>query len=146
MDEAGRGAIGQLGEYGYTPPRERSVGEIVKDILANVQEIIRSEVRLAKSEIRDESKKAMEAGLMLGTGAVLGLYGTGFLLAAAVAALALVMPWWGAALIVGFALALAGALALGIGVARWKQVHPAPAKTISDVKENVEWLKRQTKS
>ena len=146
MDEAGKRAGGQLGEYGYVPPRERPVSEIVRDILGNVQEIIRSEVRLAKTEIRDESKKAMEAGLMLGTGAVLGLYGAGFLLAAAVAALSLVMPWWGAALLVGFVLALAGAVALGIGVARWKQVHPAPEKTISDVKENVEWLKRQTRS
>lgn len=146
MDEAGRRAAGQLGEYGYEPPRERSVSEMVKAILANLQEIIRSELRLAKAEIREESKTVLNAGLMLGVGAVVGLFGAGFLLAAATAALALVMPWWAGALLVGVVLALAGAITVGMGVARWKRLHPAAEKAIGDLKENVEWLKRQTRS
>jgi len=133
-----------LGEYGYET-QDRSAGEIVKDIVANAQGIIRSEVKLAKTELREQAQKALNAGTMLGVGAVVGLYGLGFLLAAAVAALALVVPWWVAALIVGGVLAIASGALVSVGLGRWKQVH-APEKTIADVKENVEWLKRQTKS
>jgi uncharacterized membrane protein YqjE len=144
MDDAAKRATGQLSDYGYAS-RDRSAGEIVKDIVNNAQEIIRSEVRLAKAEIREESRKAIQAGIALGAGVVLGLFGLGFLLAAITAVLALAMPWWGAALIVGGLLAIAGGVGMAVGIERWKKVHPTPEKTIADVKENVEWLKRQTK-
>lgn len=142
MSDTARRATGQLGEYGYT---DRSAGDIVQSIVSNAQEIIRAEVRLAKAEVREEARKALQAGTALGTGAVLALYGLGFILAAAAAALALVMPWWAAALIVGVVLAIAGGIGIGAGIARWKTVH-APEKTIAEVKENVEWLKQQTRS
>lgn len=145
MNESAKNATGQLGEYSYAS-RERSAGEIVKEIVGNAQDIIRSEVRLAKAEIREESKKAISAGTMLAVGGVVALYGIGFLLAAATALLALVMPWWGAALIVGGVLAVGGAIATSAGLTRFKKVNATPDKTIADVKENVEWLKRQTKS
>ena len=145
MDDAGKRATGQLGEYGYGA-RERSAGDIVKEIVANAQDIIRSEVRLAKAEIREESSKAISASTALGTGAVLALYGLGFLLAGLTAALALVMPWWAAALIVGAVLAIGGAIGISAGLKRWKAVHATPDRAIADVKENAEWLKRQLKS
>lgn len=145
MDNPAKTAAGQLSEYGYTA-RERPPGEIVKEIIANAQDIIRSEVRLAKAEIREESRKAIQAGTALGAGAVCALYGAGFLLAALAALLALAMPWWAAALIVGGLLAIGGGIAVSVGIERFKHVSPTPGKTIADVKENVEWLKRQTKS
>ncbi len=144
MSDAAKRASGQLGEYGFET-RDRSAGEIVKDIIANAQGIIRSEVKLAKTEIREEAQKAVNAGAMLGVGAVAGLYALGLLLAAAVAAIALIMPWWAAALIVGGVLATTSGALISLGLGRWKQVR-APEKTMADVKENVEWLKRQTKS
>ena len=118
----------------------------MKDIVASAQEIIRSEVRLAKAEVREETRKAIQAGTALAVGAVLALYGLGFLLWAATDSLAMAMPRWAAALIVGGLLAVIGAIGLSIGLNRWKDVNPSPDKTIADVKENVEWLKRQTKS
>jgi uncharacterized membrane protein YqjE len=145
MDDPAKRSGGQLGEYAYST-RDRSPGEIVKDIVENAQEIIRSEVRLAKAEIREESRKAAAAGISFGTGAVMGLYAVGFLLAALTALLGRVMPWWGAALIVGALLAIGAAVAISGGMKKWKEVNTTPEKTIADVKENVEWLKRQTKS
>lgn len=145
MEDPAKRATGQLGEYGYAT-RDRSAGEIVKDIVASAQDIIRSEVRLAKAEIREESRKAMQAGMAFGAGAVMALFGVGFLLATVTALLALVMPWWAASLIVGGVLAIAGTIGIIAGINRWKEVHPTPEKTITDVKENVEWLKRQTRS
>ena len=40
---------------------ERSIGSLVNDIVGNVQEIIRSEVRLAKAEVTEELTKARRA-------------------------------------------------------------------------------------
>jgi uncharacterized membrane protein YqjE len=137
-------AAGQLGEYAYSG-QERSASELVQNIVTNAQQIIRSEVRLAKAELREESKKALAGSAALATGGVLALFGLGFLLAAATAGLALVIPWWAAALIVGFVLAVAGGAGIAAGIKTWRTVH-APEKTIQDVKENVEWLKQQTRS
>lgn len=145
MDDPGKAAGGQLGEYGYST-RDRSAGDIVKDIVANAQDIIRSEVRLAKAEIREETKKAVGAGTALGAGAVMALYGLGFVLAGIAALLALVMPGWAATLIVGVVLLIIGGIAISVGLNRWKAVHTTPERAIADVKENAEWLKRQTKS
>lgn len=144
MNDPAKRASGELGEYSYGTS-ERSAGDIIKDIVTDAQGIIRSEVRLAKTEIREEARKAIAASTLLAAGAVIMLYGVGFLLAAATAALALVLPWWAAALIVGAVLAIGGGAALSAGIKRWKLVHP-PEKIVAEVKENVEWLKRQTKS
>jgi uncharacterized membrane protein YqjE len=37
---------------------DRSLSDVLQDILRNVQEMVRSEVRLAKTEIREEAVKA----------------------------------------------------------------------------------------
>ena len=56
MDDPARSAGGALGEYAYQQGgRERPMTEVLKDIIGNVQEMVRSEVRLARVEIRDES-------------------------------------------------------------------------------------------
>ena len=44
------------------PANERSFADVFQDIVRNIQEIVRSEVRLAKTEIRDEAAKAKSAG------------------------------------------------------------------------------------
>jgi hypothetical protein len=49
---------------------ERAVSEVVQDILRNLQEIVRSEVRLAKVEIREELKQAAFSGAWITGGAV----------------------------------------------------------------------------
>ena len=40
---------------------ERSFAELLQDIAANVQEIIRSEFRLAKAEVREEAVDAVSS-------------------------------------------------------------------------------------
>jgi uncharacterized membrane protein YqjE len=124
---------------------ERPFSDIVSDIVAHSQEIVRSEVRLAKAEIKQEASKAARASTMLVAGALLGVIALGFFLWTAVYALALVMPFWAAALIVALVLAIvAGALA-SMGWAKIRQVNPQPEKAKQEVKEDVQWLKQQTK-
>jgi uncharacterized membrane protein YqjE len=124
---------------------ERSLSDVLQNIIRNVQEIMRSEVRLAKTEILEEATKAKSATLWLGAGAVIAIFAIFFLLLMIVYALALLMPSWAAALIVGVALAVAASVMLIAGARRFKQIHPTPERTVETIKENVEWAKQHTK-
>src|SRR5207237_503322 len=116
---------------------DRSVADVLRDIVGNIQEIVRAEVRLAKSEVREELTKVQNAGLLLGLGAIGGLFAVFFLLFSLVYALSIVMPNWAAA--------LTAAAILSVGMKRFGRVHPVPDRTIESVKENVQWAKQQSK-
>ena len=124
--------------------QERSIADVLQDILRNIQEIVRSEVRLAKSELGDEFTKVKASAPLLVVGAVAGLLAAFFLAWAAFYALALVLPQWGAALIVAGVLAIVGGMTLAAGVKALQRVQP-PEQTIASVKENVQWAKQQIK-
>ena len=123
----------------------RGLSDVLQDIVRNVQEIVRSEVRLAKTEFREEAAKAKDSGILLAVGAVTGIFAILFLLLTMVYALALVMPNWAAALIVGAALAIVTSILLTVGLKRFKRIHPTPEHTVESIKENVAWAKQRTK-
>src|ERR1700674_3381602 len=89
-----------------TTPTQRPVPEVLQDIVGNLQEIVRSEVRLAKIELKEEAAGAAKAAATFGVGLVSGFYGIGFLFLAAVYGLSMVMAGWLAALLVGGILAI----------------------------------------
>ena len=122
----------------------RSVAAVLHDIVGNVQDIVRSEMRLAKTELKEELGKSRNAGILLGVGVLLLAFGLVFMLRAAVYALSTVVPDWAAALIVGGGVALVAALCVGLGISKFKTVRAVP-KTTTTVKENVEWAKQLTR-
>jgi apolipoprotein N-acyltransferase len=124
--------------------QERSIADVLQDILRNIQEIVRSEVRLAKSELGDEFTKVKASAPLLVVGAVAGPLAAFFLAWAAFYALALVLPQWGAALIVAGVLAIVGGITMSAGVKALQRVQP-PEQTIASVKENVQWAEQQIK-
>jgi len=124
---------------------DRSFSDVLHNIIRNVQEIVRSEVRLAKAEIQEEAVKTKTSILWLGAGVLTGIFGVFFLLFTTVYALAIVLPMWAAALIVGLALSIVAAMTLSAGVRRFKLIHPAPERTLESIKENVEWAKQHNK-
>jgi Putative Actinobacterial Holin-X, holin superfamily III len=124
---------------------ERSFSDVLQDIVGNVQTIIRSEIRLAKTEVKGETAKAAKATGVIVAGAVLGLYAVGFLLLTLVRALETITAPWLASLIVAVLVGVASFVAIKVGRTRIKHVHATPDKTIRTVKENVEWVKDQTK-
>ena len=124
---------------------DRSFSDVFQDIVRNLQEIVRSEVRLAKTEIREEAVKAKSSAILLGGGAVTGLFAILFFLLMIMYAVVLVMPEWAAALVVGAVLAVAAGITLSAGMKQFNQIHPTPERTVETIKENVEWAKQQTK-
>jgi uncharacterized membrane protein YqjE len=123
---------------------ERSISTVLYDILGNVQEIIRSEMRLARTEFTEELGKLRSAGWLLGAGVLLAVFGVLFVLIAIVYALSLVIPAWAAALVVAAAVGVLAAIFLGAGFKRLKAVRAAP-KAAAALKENVEWTKQLTR-
>jgi uncharacterized membrane protein YqjE len=122
----------------------RSIPEILQDVLTNIQDIVRAEVRLAKAELGEELNRARSGGLLIGVGAVAAIFSTLFLLLACVYALGLIVPNWAAALIVAAAVGVAAAVTLSLGLKRLKTIQAAP-KTSASLKENVQWAKQLTK-
>ena len=124
---------------------DRSISEVFQDIIRNVQEIVRSEVRLAKTDVRDEAVRMSPVAQLLGAGVITGLFAVLFLLFTIVHALAIVMPIWAAALLVGAVLAVAASIMLTSGVSQFKQLYPSRNLTVEQAKENIGWAKQHTK-
>jgi uncharacterized membrane protein YqjE len=140
-----RAAANMTGRQIALETDERSVTQILQNLFANVEEIIRLEMRLARTEIGEETNKALRAFAVLGAGLILVVYGLGFLLLSAVYALADVLPDWLGPLLVGVIVAVIAAALVAIGRNRLKTVSPVPRKAIASVKEDAKWVKDQTK-
>lgn len=65
----------------------RPISDIFHEIGTHLTEIVRSEVRLARAEIRQDATQLAKASLFLVVSAVFALYAFGFILLAAVYAL-----------------------------------------------------------
>ncbi len=123
---------------------DRPISAVLHDIVGNVQDIIRAEVRLAKAELNEELGKSRSAAALLAAGALALAFSAVFLLLAIVYALSLVMPAWAAALVVGACVGVVAAICLGVGIKKFKRIR-GPAKTAATMKENVEWAKQLTR-
>ena len=90
---------------------ERSLGELFGDMTRDFSTLIRKEVELAKTELKEEAQTAGKAGAMLGGAAVVGLVAFIILSMTLVFALDAFLWRWVAFLIVTVLLAaVAGAL------------------------------------
>lgn len=127
--------------------RDRSTGELVKELSEQVSTLARMEAELAKAELAEKGKQAGLGAGLLGGAAVAGLAAVGALTAFLILVLAIALPAWAAALIVtGLWAAVAAVLALR-GRDRMRAMGaPVPEKTVDSVKEDVQWLKGQTRS
>jgi uncharacterized membrane protein YqjE len=123
---------------------DRPISAVLQDIVGNIQDIVRAEMRLAKSELTDELRKARAGAAWLGVGVLLLIFCALFLLLGAVYALTEVVPAWAAALIVGAGVGAIAAVCCGFGMKRFKSARGAP-RTIATLKEDVEWAKRLTR-
>ena len=123
-------------------PENASTGQLLGQLTEQISRLVRDEARLAQAEVTQKAKKlGMGAGLFGGAGLV-AFFGIAAVLAAAILALALVLPAWLAALIVGVVLlAVAGVLAL-MGKKDVQQGSPpVPTEAISSVRTDIATVK-----
>jgi uncharacterized membrane protein YqjE len=126
---------------------DRSVGELTKELLRNVSELVRREIDLAKAELAEKvGHLSMGIGLVA-AGVFLLVVMVGALTTTAILALATTLDAWLAALIVTVVVGLLAAILLLIGIRAVRRgTPPVPADTVDSVKEDIAWLKTRAKS
>jgi len=137
-------ASAQPGMDRVTEPKqpEKSLGELFGDLGSDLGTLVRKEIDLAKTETRQEVRRATQAGASFATAAVAGLLFLSF----ASAALAWLLDQWMntalAFLIVALIWAVVAAVAVSAGKRRAQQIEPMP-QTVESLKEDMEWAKQQ---
>jgi hypothetical protein len=123
-----------------------SFASLLSGAINDIRDLFRHEVTLARVEIRQEVANARSAAIKLGTASVVLLFAAIFLLAALAHGLNALfdMPVWAGFTIVGGLLAITGGVVLALAMSNLKTVKPVPERTVQTMKENIEWVKRQT--
>jgi hypothetical protein len=134
---------------GPTTPADnhRSTAELVKLAAEQISTLVRDELKLAQVELTQKGKRAGVGVGMFGGAGVIALYGVGALLAAAIIALAAVLPAWLSALLVGVVLlAVAGLLAVLGKNQVSKAVPPVPQDAVASVKADLDVITHSVKN
>jgi hypothetical protein len=133
----------------HAPADEAGISSLLRGIINDVGDLIRQEIRFARTEIKTDAQKVLRAGAVLafGVGAtVLGVVLVAFMLVHLVHWLSLPagtepgIPLWGCFGIVAAVFLAIGAAMAFAGVKRFASVNPLPDETAKSVKENVEWI------
>jgi hypothetical protein len=109
----------------------RSLSDLLQDILDNLQDLVRSEARLAKAELRDELGRAKEALWWNAVAAMTAFLAFAYLLMCGFFALRYAMPAWMAAAIISVSLgAVCGLSLFGARKHRSSRALSSPASTM----------------
>jgi len=125
---------------------ERSVGDIVGDIAKDMSTLVRQEMELAKTEIKQEATRAGKGAGMLGGAGIAGYLALLFLSLCVMFVLDIWMHIAWAALIVTVLWAIVAAVLAMRGRKELKQVDPKLETTQRTLKEDVQWAKAQKNS
>ena len=127
-------------------PENASTGQLIGQLTEQISRLVRDEARLAQAEVAQKAKKlGVGAGLFGGAGLV-AFFGVAALITAVILALALVLPAWLAALIVGVVLlVVAGVLALVGKKDVQKGSPPVPTEAISSIKTDIATVKESAR-
>jgi hypothetical protein len=123
------------------PVEERSLRSLIGQLSRDGSLLVQQEIALAKQELTEKAGVLAASGASMAVGGLVLYAGVLTITAGFVLALALAMPAWVSALLVGVALAAAGAVMLLRGKKRLTDLDLKPSKTTASVKRDVETLK-----
>src|SRR3712207_211854 len=116
-----------------TDPRERPIGELLKDLADQTTTLVQQEIDLAKSALTLKGKQAGRGAGLLAGAAVVALLALGALTALLIIVLDEFLPLWAAALIVTVLWALVALVLANAGRAALKQATPPAPQTVETV-------------
>jgi hypothetical protein len=123
-------------------PSERSVSELLGELAGETSLLVRQEVKLASTELSHQAAYAARHGAYVAAGALLGIVALSAFLAALILALAIVMPLWAVALIVGSIFSVAAYFVGRTGVMALSEMEGA-TQTLKSIQETTSWAKQQ---
>ncbi|MGI8508482.1 MAG: phage holin family protein [Gemmatimonadaceae bacterium] len=132
----------------HATPQDRSIVQLLHDLSDGTAQLVRQEIRLARTETFESVLGLKRGSVWVGGGVGLALAGSGALVAFLILAIAQAVGGrtWLAALIVAVVLSLAGWLCLKHGMSALSATRLTPHETATSIKETAEWLKHPTKS
>jgi hypothetical protein len=122
--------------------RDTSIVEMIKGAVRDAQDLVRSEIALAKAEAREEVRRLGAGAALLAGAALAGVIGLVFLLTTVAWGLSEALGWpaWaGFAIVTAITLIAAGAMAY-LGWVRLNRERHMPL-TVDTVKENMQWMR-----
>jgi uncharacterized membrane protein YqjE len=127
--------------------RERSIGELLKQLSEETTRLVHQELELAKAELTQKGKQAGAGAGLFGAAGAIGLLAAAALTTCFILALDAVMPAWLAALLVAVVYGVIALVVVKQGQAKMKAAGPpVPEQTIETVKEDVAWARTQMRS
>ena len=121
-----------------------SIGGLIRGLLEDISTLFRSEVALAKMEIRQTVTSLGVTGALAAGAVLFVLLGVVFLFVTLVLVLALFMPAWGASLTVAVVLFLLAVLFGVLAKKKAKTTRP-PTTAIRNLKEDVDLIRAELK-
>ena len=118
-----------------------SLGEIVGGLATDVRDLVRGEIALVRAELNQKLHRVILAAIWLIGGALVGFAGLVVVLEGIAAALALAMPTWGAALIVGLIIVAIGAVLAKSGLAMLSLKTLTPDRSSASLQKDAHMLK-----
>jgi len=122
------------------------LGGLFAGVVRDLQELVRGEVRLAKTELKEEAAAAAGGAASVAAGGVVGLVGGVFLLNAVVELLGRLMPRWLASLLIGLGLLGAAGGLTRDGREKLGGTKLAPTRTAISLRETAAWAKARFSS
>lgn len=124
---------------------DRSVGDLLGELYRGASQIISLEIELAKTELGQKASRVGKNVGFLAAGGAIAYAGFLVILFGIVGLLALLIPTWLSALIVGLIVAGIGGALVMSGIKTLQQESVAPQRTLDTLKEDKEWMTDQSR-
>ena len=132
----------------HAPPEDASMSGLLRGIINDMGDLIRQEIRFARSEFKSDARKLTRASAVLALGA--GAAAIGVVLVALMMVHLIhtlsgspdtaSIPLWGCYGIVAAVFLVVGSGVAWVGYKALQSNNPLPDQTAQSVKENVEWI------
>jgi membrane-bound ClpP family serine protease len=124
---------------------EPTIPDLIKGALDDAQDLVRSEIALAKAELQQEMRRVSAGAAALAGAGVAALLGAVFLLTTAAWAISETLGWpaWSGFGIVTLVLLIAAGIMYAMGRARIRATRRLPLTT-DTMKENLKWMRART--
>lgn len=121
----------------------RSFGDLFSQLAGDTSLLVQQEVALAKKEFQASLAQAVGGIIVLAVGGVLATVGLIAILTSVILALALVMPHWAAALLVGAIFVILGVIFALTGVNRLRKLKLIPERTAQTLKDDAAMIREK---
>jgi hypothetical protein len=127
-------------------PNEAPLTSLLRNLINEVSELVRQELRLAQVEASQKISRAQHGVIAMAAGMLLAFCALLILLQAAVVALAEIMPAWAASLIVGGAVAILAFVLIRQGQSSLSPSNLVPERTLDSMRRDKDLVLEKVQS